>query len=187
MTLALVIAFLSHPIGLAALIALAAIGFGLLGYAPAPNAAEPIVNFGAFTFGSASQLVAAIQTYLSTFAAGVVAGIIPANVLTGGGDVYLVSSATTPGNQTTRSATQLFNDLVNQLGLPLTDPAFTNGIQYTLTITQIGGATLTLVAGAGVTLVGATQTVPANTSRTWVVNLLPTSATFTSIGTGTYS
>jgi hypothetical protein len=180
MTLALAVAFLAHP--LAWLLGLASLG--LIGLAV--NAANPILNFGAFTVAGASQLIANTATYVSTLAAAVTAGVIPQNVLTGGGDVYLLSSATVPGNQTTRTAAQLFADAAAQLGLSLTDPVFANGYQYTLTITQIAGATLTLVAGTGVTITGA-ATVAANTTRTFVVNLLPTTATFTSIGTGSYS
>jgi len=180
MTLALLAAFLAHP--LAWLLGLASLG--LIGLAV--NAANPILNFGAFTVAGCSQLIANQGTYLSTLAAAVTTGTLPQNAITGGGDVYLLSSATTPGTQTTRTAAQLFADAAAQLGISLTDPVFANGYQYTLTITQAATNTFTLAGGTGVTITG-TATIATNTSRTFVVNLLPTTATFTSVGVGTYS
>lgn len=173
MTLALALSFFSHPVGLLATLA----AFGVFG---------TLLNFGTFTQGGAQQLVSVLDAMYSTFAAGVVAGTIPANILTGGLAVYLNSAATTPGNQTTRTAAQLFADLAAQWNLPLTDPQLQGGIFYTLKITQTGAGTLTLVGGTGVTVSG-TATVPTNTTRTWLVKLQPTTATFTPIETGTYS
>lgn len=181
MTLVLFILFLTHPVGLI-ISALALFALGL-----AVNAAEPVLNTGAFTQSSAAQLIAAVGTFYSTFAAGITTGTIPANVLTGGGDVFLDSAATTPGTQTTRTAAQLWADITAQWGAVVNDPAFANGIQYTLTIKQTGTNTFTLAGGTGVTLVGATQTVAQNTIRQWVVNLTPTAATFTSVAVGTFS
>jgi hypothetical protein len=172
--LALALSFFTHPVGLAVIFAT----LGLVGIA--------ISNFGAFTQGSASQLIGAFSPQYTAFAAAVVAQTIPANVLTGGLQVFLNSAATVPGNQTTRTAAQLFADLAAQWGLPLTDPALVGGINFVLTITQTGAGTLTLVGGTGVTING-TATVPQNTSRTWLVNLLPTAATFTPVSVGTYS
>ena len=180
MTLALLAAFLAHPISWLA-------GIGLLGVAGmAVNAATPITNFGAFTESTAAQLIASLGVYYSTFAAGITTGTIPVNVLTGGTDIYLNSAATTPGNQTTRTAALLFADLSAQFGIPLTDPSLANGVQYTVTITQTGSGTFTLVGGTGVTITG-TATVAQNTWRKFVVNLLPGAATFTSVAVGTYS
>jgi hypothetical protein len=182
MTLALIVAFLAHPI--AWLLILSALG--LIGMAV--NASGPMKNFGVFSASGIAQLTALLGTYYTTFAAGVTTGTIPANALTGGFDVFLDSAATTPGAQTTRTAAQLWADAVNQFGPFINDPAIsTNGLQYTLTIKQTGAGTFTLAGGTGVTLVGATQTVPVNTTRQWVVNLTPTAATFTSVGTGTFS
>lgn len=181
LSLALFVAFLGHPVGIVAVLAM----LGLVGMAV--NAAGPLKNFGAFSYSGAAQLIAAISTYYSTFAAGVTTGTIPANVLTGGGDVFLDSAATTPGTQTTRTAVQLWADLTLQWGPLINDPAFANGVQYTLTIKQTGAGTFTLAAGTGVTLVGATQTVAQNTIRQWVVNLTPNAATFTSVAVGTFS
>jgi hypothetical protein len=181
MTLALFVASLAHPVGFGlALLALLAVGLAV-------NPSEPLENTGAFTFGTAAQLLALCGTYYTTFAAGVVAGTIPANVLTGGLDVFLDSAATTPGAQTTRTAAQLWADAVAQFGSFLNDPAIqTNGLQYTLTIKQTGAGTLTLTAGTGVTITG-TATVATGTIRQFVVNLTPTVATFTSVAVGTYS
>lgn len=173
MTLALALSVFHHPLGLLALASLGAVGMSL-------------INFGTFTQAGAQQLISILELQYSTFAAGVVAGTIPANVLTGGLQVFLNSAATTPGNQTTRTAAQLFSDLAAQWGLPLTDPSLAGGVSYTLKITQTGAGTLTLVGGTGVTVSG-TATVPTNTTRTWRVNLLPTTAVFTPVSVGTYS
>jgi hypothetical protein len=148
----------------------------------AVNPSTPLKNFGTFTAAAAAQLLALFGTYYSTFAAGVVAGTIPANVLTGALDVFLASAATTPGNQTTRTAAQLWADAVAQFGTFLTDPAIqTNGLQYTLSIAQTGAGTFTLVGGTGVTIVG-TATIAQNAIAQYIVNLTPSTATFTYIG-----
>ena len=86
----------------------------------AVNATGPVKNFGAFTAAAFAQILALVGTYYSAFAAGVVAGTIPANVLTGGLDVFLNSAATTPGTQTTRTAAQLWADAVAQFGTAIT-------------------------------------------------------------------
>ena len=149
------------------------------------NPTGPVKNFGAFTAAALAQLLALVGTYFSTFAAGVTTGTIPANVLTGALDVFLQSAATTPGTQTTRTASQLWADAVAQFGPALNDPAIsTNGLQYTLTITQTGAGTFTLAGGTGVTVTG-TATVAQNTSRQYIVNLTPNAATFTDVLSGT--
>jgi hypothetical protein len=183
MTLALIVAFLAHPI--AWLLILSALG--LIGMAV--NASGPMKNFGVFSASGVAQLAALVGTYYSTLGSGVTTGALPANAITGGFDVFLNSAATTPGTQTTRTAAQMWQDAVNQFGTWLNDPAIsTNGLQYTLQITNSGGSgTLTLAAGTGVTLVGATQTVANGATRQWVVNLTPTAATLTCVGTGTYN
>lgn len=182
MTLALLAVYLAHPVSYTFAAALAALAMGM-----AINATGPVKNFGAFTFAAFAQMAALFGTYYSTFAAAIVAGTIPANVLTGGLDVFLNSASTTPGNQTTRTAAQLWADAVAQFGTALNDPAIqTNGLQYTLNIVQTGAGTMTLVGGTGVTITG-TATIATNTSRQFVVNLTPNAATFTSVGTGTYS
>lgn len=167
----------AHPI--LALLSLLAVGLAV-------NAAGPIKSLGAFTNSGVAQVMAALQTYYSTFAAGVTTGTIAANILTGGGDVFLNSAATTPGTQTTRTAVQLWADLSAQWGSFINDPAFANGVQFTLTITQTGSGTFTLAGGTGVTITG-TATIAQNATRQFVVNMTPTAATFTSVATGTYS
>ena len=146
------------------------------------NPSGPVKNFGTFTPSGMAQLAALLGTYLSNFAAGVTTGTIPANVLTGGLDVFLLSVATTPGTQTTRTAAQLWADAVAQFGTWLNDPAIaTNGLQYTLTITQTGAGTFTLAGGTGVTITG-TATTAQNATSVYVVNLTPNAATFTYAG-----
>ena len=174
MTLLALVLFFTSPIGVFTLL-------GLVGLV-----AMAVTSYGSFTQSGLQQLLALAVAY-STFAAGVTAGVIPANVLTGGLQVFLNSAATVPGNQTTRTAAQLFQDAAAQFGVPLTDPSLVNGFQYLLTITQTGAGTLTLVGGTGVTISGASATVAQNTSKTWVVNLLPTTATFTEVSVGSYS
>src|ERR1700690_2843639 len=160
--------------------------FGALLFGMAVNPAFPLRSLGAFTTATASEVFALAGAFYITFAASVSTGTIAANVLTGALTVYLNSAATTPGTQTTRTAAQLFADAAAQFGLALTDPALSNGLQYTLVITQTGAGTLTLAGGTGVTITG-TATVAQNTTRTFVVNLLPAAATFTSVSVGSYS
>jgi hypothetical protein len=164
----------------------ASLGFGFFVFGMAVNPAGPLISFGTFGPGIASQLIALCGTFYTTFAAGVTTGTIAANVLTGALKVVLNSAATTPGNQTTRTAANLFTDAAAQFGLSLTDPALVNGLQYQLTITQTGAGTFTLVGGTGVTITG-TATIAQNTTRTFVVNLTPAAATFTSVDVGSYS
>lgn len=153
----------------------------------AVNATGPVKNFGAFTFAVLAQMLALFGTFYSTLAAGVTTGTLAANLLTGGLDIFLNSSATTPGTQTTRTAAQLWADAKAQFGDALADPAIsTNGLQYSLNILQTGAGTLTLAGGTGVTITG-TATIAQNTTRQFIVNLTPNAATFTSVGTGTYS
>lgn len=177
MELALLVAFLTHPIGIVTLIGLLAVGMAV---------SSPLTQYGAMTKPSVGIILALSGSIYNTYAAGVVAGTIPANVLTGAGTCYLNSAATTPGNQTTRTATQLYNDLLLETGLDVIPANFS----WDLSITQTGTNTLTLVGGTGVTITG-TATVAQNTTRTFVVQFTgtPTSPTFTftSVGVGTYS
>jgi hypothetical protein len=62
-----------------------------------------------------------------------------------------------------------------------------NGLQFRLRIINTNGGTLTLTAGAGITVTGS-LTLATNTWREYDVTLTgPSTATFKSIGTGTYS
>lgn len=175
--LAFAFLFLSHPVGLLMLLTC----LGLIGMAI--NAAAPMQTFGAFTPQTAQQIFALAGSLYQTFAAGVVAQTIPAGVITGALTIYLNSAATTPGNQTTRTAVQLYADLLAAFGLPALPAGFT----YELIITQTGAGTMTLVGGTGVTITG-TATIAQNTTRTFVVQVTsPSAITITSVGTGTYS
>jgi hypothetical protein len=119
----------------------------------------------------------------------VTAGTIPANIVTGAMTCYLNSAATTPGNQTTRSAALLLQDLLQEFGLGGLAVLPAN-FAWEIIITQTGAGTLTLVGGTGVTVTG-TATVAQNTTRTFVGQFTgsqnaPT-FTLTSVGTGSYS
>lgn len=144
-------------------------------------------SFGAFSTETFQQLLGVLGTLYTAFAAGVVAGTIAANVLTGALNVFINSAATTPGNQTTRTAAQLYADAVAQFGVALAGSWLPNGLTYTLTIAQTGAGTFTLVGATGVTISGASATIAQNTSKTFAVNLTPTAATFTEISVGSVS
>jgi hypothetical protein len=177
MELALLVAFVVHPVGVLAVLGLLAIGMAL---------STPLNQYGAMTKPSVGILLALAGSLYNTYAAGVVAGTIPVNVLTGAGTCYLNSAATTPGNQTTRTATQLYNDWLLETGLDVL-PA---GFSWDLSITQTGAGTMTLVGGTGVTITG-TATIAQNTTRTFVGQFTgtPTNPTFTitSVSVGSYS
>jgi hypothetical protein len=116
----------------------------------------------------------------SSYAAGVTAGVIPAGTITGGDNVVLITAATTPGTQTTRSAPLLYAD----------DPTAYPGRAYRLRICNSGANTFTLAGGTGVTISG-TATVATNTWRDFHVVYGGTAqnptVTITNIGLGTYT
>lgn len=116
----------------------------------------------------------------TALASGVTTAALAAGVITGGSMVTVVSAATTPGTQTTRTAAQMYAD----------DPLAYPGMSYRLRICQGGANTLTLGAGTDVTLVG-TMTVATNTYRDFSVVISGTAAaplyTITSIGLGTHT
>ncbi len=127
-----------------------------------------------------ADVLAACNYKQTAYAAGVTAGTIPAGTITGGSQVDLVSAATTPGTQTTRTAVQMFAD----------DPLAYPGRAYRLRIAQSGAGTLTLAGGTGVTISG-TATVATTTFRDFVVVYggtadVPT-VTITNVGLGTYT
>ena len=108
----------------------------------------------------------------------VTAGTLAAGVITGAGVVTVLSTNATPGNQTTRTATQMFADAGN------VQP----GDSYILRIFNSGAGTLTLLAGAGVTLGSGTYTVATNTCRDFVVTYTTATAlTIQTTGLGTWS
>jgi hypothetical protein len=107
----------------------------------------------------AKYTTAAAQS--ATFAAG---------DLTGARVVTYDNTGTTPGNLTTRTATQMFGDI----------PGAYVGMSYILMIRNSSGSanTATIVAGAGVTLTG-TMTIAQTVTRVFVVTF--TSATAVTI------
>jgi hypothetical protein len=108
----------------------------------------------------------------------VTVGTLAAGVITGAEVVTVLSTNAAPGNQTTRTATQMFADTGN------VQP----GDSYFLQICNSGAGTLTLLAGSGVTLGSGTYTVPTNTSRTFVVTYTTAIAlNMQTIGVGTWS
>lgn len=116
----------------------------------------------------------------TAYAAGITAGTIPAGTITGGDNVTLITAATTPGTQTTRTAAQMYAD----------DPTAYPGRNYRLRISNSGATTFTLAGGTGVTVTG-TATVATNTFRDFAVVYggTPTAptVTITNIGLGTYT
>ena len=177
-TAMLAVAFLVHPLGLWTLLGMALVGMAIA-------SSSPVQKFGAFTIDTYQQM-AALSVQLSTFAAGVTTGTIAANVVTGAEACYLASAATTPGTQTTRTATQLYNDLVAQFGFNVIPQNFA----WELVISQSGAGTFTLAGGTGVTTSG-TMTIATNTTRNFVIQFTgtPTSPAFTitAVSVGTYS
>lgn len=127
-----------------------------------------------------SDVIDLTQAQLGALAAGVTAGTLAANLITGGPFVVLNSAATTPGAQTTRSAVLMFAD----------DPTAYPGQAYVLRICQSGAGTMTLTAGVGVTVTG-TATIATTTFRDFLVqytgNATVPTMTFTNIGTGTFT
>lgn len=107
----------------------------------------------------------------------VTAGTLAVGNATGAAFVGLTSTNATPGNQTTRTATQMFADTPNARV----------GDCYVWRITQTGAGTLTLLAGGGVTLTG-TATVATNTWRDFTVTFTSAIAlVIQNIATGTFS
>jgi hypothetical protein len=177
---ALALAFLSHPVGLLLLLA----AFALVAFATV-YVPSPLPGFGVFTPATAAAILG-LGSLLNSYASTVTAATIAANVLTGAMTCYLNSAATTPGNQTTRTATQLYNDLCQEFNLPFIPAGFT----WEVIITQTGAGTLTLVAGTGITING-TASVAQNTTRTFVGQFTGTPSnpafSFTSVSVGSYS
>jgi hypothetical protein len=103
---------------------------------------------------------------------------LPANAITGAGEVTLINTTATPGTQTTRTAAQMYADLQQQLGLQNL-----NGMQFALRIVHQGAGTLTLAAGTGVSLGTGTTSVATGTSRDYVVTVTsPASITIQTTG-----
>lgn len=104
----------------------------------------------------------------ATFAAG---------SLTGGANVVYTNTGTTPASLTTRTATQMFNDMPNaQVGQ-----------SYLLTVINLSGSanTATLVGGTGVTITG-TATIAQNIARVYTVTF-NTATTMTLLESHSYT
>ena len=118
---------------------------------------------------------------VSTSAAVTASGTFPQNALSGAGFVVFTNTTNTPGTLTTRTAAQLYADLIAQLGII---PA--NGYQWMVQIIHAGSGTLTPAGGTGVTLSSLTTgitTIATFTSRTFVFTLVnPTTVTMQSVG-----
>jgi len=108
------------------------------------------------------------------------ASTLPQGAITGALDVLLISTGANPGNQTTRTAAQMYADLTAALGF---QPQ--NGFQYFLRIVHQGAGTLTLVAGTGVSLGTGTTSIATTGNRDYVVTVnSPTSITIQTTGSG---
>lgn len=108
-------------------------------------------------------------------------GTLPAAAITGGDFVTMISTNSTPGTQTTRTALQMYGD----------DPTAYPGGAYMLRICNGGGSgTLTLAGGNSVTVTG-TATIANATFRDFIVQyggtIYAPTVTITNVGTGTYS
>lgn len=176
MTLALLVAFLIHPVGLFTILTIGLVGVVV--------AAGPVINLGALNQNGLQQILGVSSSQVNSFAAGVTTGTIPRAVLTGAASVELLSAATTPGNQTTPTAAQMYADILAGLGVTALPPNYA----FNLRITQTGAGTLTMLAGTGVTLGTGTYTVPTNTFRDFVVEVIsPAAITIQTTGVGTWS
>lgn len=177
MTLALLAAFIAHPVG----IVLALASLGIVGLAL--NATTgPVVNFGAFSQAALLQILGIAGSQLNSIAqAG--AATIPSGYLTGALSVFLINTAAAPTTQTTQTATQLYADILAAFGVSALPPNFS----YDLMISNSGAGTYTLAGGTGVTLVGL-GTVANNANRQFNVKVTSNSTiTITDIGGGTYT
>lgn len=145
------------------------------------NAAGPQVNLGAFSQQAYQQNLGLCGSLYNTLSA--TAGTIAAGIITGALSVFAVFTNAVPGTQTTRTAAQLYADLLLAFGAT----ALPTTLTYDLQITNTGAGTLTLAGGTGVTVTG-TATIAQNTTRQFVVQVTsPTTVVITSVGTGTYS
>lgn len=134
----------------------ALLALGLLGFA--------MQYQGTFDYAAALSVLNS-QCFGQTLAL-VANSTLPAGALTGAQDVVLINTTGTPGNQTTRTAAQMFADLQQQLGFT-PQP----GYQWFLTIVHQGAGTLTLVAGAGVSLGTGLTSVATTGNRTYLCTL----------------
>jgi hypothetical protein len=107
--------------------------------------------------------------------------VLPAGAITGALSIVLTNTTNGPGNQTTRTAAQMFADLTAALGFP-PPPNFS----YELSIQHAGTGTLTPVGGTGVTLsnpTGGATTVATLTARDYIVQVVnPSTVNIIAVG-----
>jgi hypothetical protein len=130
--------------------------------------------FGTFAHSGSFDQSAQIDVCASQSNANIVAlvanSVLAAGLLTGALDIMLINTANAPGTQTTRTAAQLYADLVAEFGFQ-PPPNF----QFFLTIAHGGTGTLTLAGGTGVSitsLLGGATTVATGTSRMYIVTVV---------------
>lgn len=144
----------------------------------------PITHRGAFDESAITDIVITLGSSLSVLAtAGPI--VFPANTITGTDDVFLLTTAVTPGTMTTRTAAQMYADIAALIGTQNV-----NGYIFTLRITNtVVTNTLTLAAGTGVTFVApGTYTIGPQAYRDFVVTIVNSGAvTLQTTGTGTFS
>lgn len=129
-------------------------------------------NGGAVMVRVPVSLLAAPPAKFTT--AALAAGTLAAGVMTGAEMTVLQNTGATPGNQTTRTAAQLFADF----------PQARVGLSYIFRVVNTGAGTLTLVGGTGVTITGTAATAT-STWRDYAVTFTSaTAVTMQSIGSG---
>lgn len=139
--------------------------------------ATPVSAFGAFTQAAVSQLLSQAQLIWNTTA--LLNATLPANFLSGAGEVYLTATANGANALTTRTAAQIIADLAATLGFP--PPT---GFSWYFQLANQGNNTVTLTAGAGVTITG-TATVGTGVWRGWMVTVTGSgTVTFQNLGAG---
>jgi hypothetical protein len=143
-----------------------------------------LTHRGAFDESAAGDILITLGSTVSALAtAGPI--VFPANAITGTDDVFLLTTAATPGTMTTRTASQMYADIQSLLGIQNI-----NGFSFTLRITNtVITNTLTLAAGTGVTFVApGTYTVGPTAFRDFVVTVVNSAAiNIQTTGTGTWS
>lgn len=131
-----------------------------------PNpATQPVqVNLGTLNLNAWQQIMVLNGIQVNTDAI-VGAHVLAPLVMSGFAQNILVISASGTVTITTRTAAQLFQDILATMGqVPTVGMSWEFEIQNSQ-----GGVTITLAAGTSVTLLAGTNTVTANANRTWVL------------------
>lgn len=139
----------------------------------------PQTALGAFTLNAWQQVLMICGSQYQTDAT-VGAHTLAPGAMTGFLCNYLNISAAGAVNITTRTAAQLYADLIAELGQ--TPPT---GWTFEFEVINNGGGQLTLVGGAGVTING-TATIANGASRWFTVTIVsPNVVTIQNVGSGT--